>query len=165
MDYLRIGFGFDAHRFCAPGDSRPLILGGIKIPHSRGLEGHSDADVLTHAICDALLGAVGLGDIGKHFPDSDPQWKNARSVKLLATVYDKVRAAPLPPRKIVNIDATVVAQAPKIAPHEAAIKKSLSIVLQIDAERINIKATTTERMGFAGRGEGIAACAAVLLSI
>ena len=164
MDSLRIGFGFDAHRFCAPGDSRPLILGGIEIPDSRGLEGHSDADALTHAICDALLGAVGLGDIGKHFPDSDPQWKNARSVDLLAIVYGKIRATN-PRRKIVNIDATVVAQAPKIAPHEAAIKKSLSIVLQIDAEQINIKATTTERMGFAGRGEGIAACAAVLLSI
>ena len=164
MDSLRIGFGFDAHRFCAPGDSRPLILGGIEIPDSRGLEGHSDADALTHAICDALLGAVGLGDIGKHFPDSDPQWKNARSVDLLAIVYGKIRATN-PRRKIVNIDATVIAQAPKIAPHEAAIKKSLSIVLQIGAEQINIKATTTERMGFAGRGEGIAACAAVLLSI
>ena len=164
MDSLRIGFGFDAHRFCAPGDSRPLILGGIEIPDSRGLEGHSDADALTHAICDALLGAVGLGDIGKHFPDSDPQWKNARSVDLLAIVCGKIRATN-PRRKIVNIDATVVAQAPKIAPHESAIKKSLSIVLQIDAEQINIKATTTERMGFAGRGEGIAACAAVLLSI
>ena len=164
MDSLRIGFGFDAHRFCAPGDSRPLILGGIEIPDSRGLEGHSDADALTHAICDALLGAVGLGDIGKHFPDSDPQWKNARSVDLLAIVYGKIRATN-PRRKIVNIDATVVAQAPKIAPHEAAIKKSLSSVLQIGAERINIKATTTEKMGFAGRGEGIAACAAVLLSI
>ena len=164
MDSLRIGFGFDAHRFCDPGDSRPLILGGIEIPDSRGLEGHSDADALTHAICDALLGAVGLGDIGKHFPDSDPQWKNARSVDLLAIVYGKIRATN-PRRKIVNIDATVIAQAPKIAPHEAAIKKSLSIVLQIDAEQINIKATTTERMGFAGRGEGIAACAAVLLSI
>ena len=164
MDSLRIGFGFDAHRFCAPGDSRPLILGGIEIPDSRGLEGHSDADALTHAICDALLGAVGLGDIGKHFPDSDPQWKNARSVDLLAIVYGKIRATN-PRRKIVNIDATVVAQAPKIAPHEAAIKKSLSSVLQIGAEQINIKATTTERMGFAGRGEGIAACAAVLLSI
>ena len=164
MDSLRIGFGFDAHRFCAPGDSRPLILGGIEIPNSPGLEGHSDADALTHAICDALLGAVGLGDIGKHFPDSDPQWKNARSVDLLAIVYGKIRATN-PRRKIVNIDATVVAQAPKIAPHEAAIKKSLSIVLQIDAEQINIKATTTEKMGFAGRGEGIAACAAVLLSI
>ena len=164
MDSLRIGFGFDAHRFCDPGDSRPLILGGIEIPDSRGLEGHSDADALTHAICDALLGAVGLGDIGKHFPDSDPQWKNARSVDLLAIVYGKIRATN-PRRKIVNIDATVVAQAPKIAPHEAAIKKSLSSVLQIDAEQINIKATTTEKMGFAGRGEGIAACAAVLLSI
>ena len=164
MDSLRIGFGFDAHRFCEPGDSRPLILGGIKIPNSRGLEGHSDADALTHAICDALLGAVGLGDIGKHFPDSDPQWKNARSVDLLAIVCGKIRATN-PRRKIVNIDATIIAQAPKIAPHEAAIKKSLSIVLQIGVERINIKATTTERMGFAGRGEGIAACAAVLLSI
>ena len=164
MDSLRIGFGFDAHRFCEPGNSRPLILGGIEIPDSRGLEGHSDADALTHAICDALLGAVGLGDIGKHFPDSDPQWKNARSVDLLAIVYGKIRATN-PRRKIVNIDATIIAQAPKIAPHEAAIKKSLSIVLQIGAERINIKATTTEKMGFAGRGEGIAACAAVLLSI
>ena len=164
MDSLRIGFGFDAHRFCAPGDSRPLILGGIEIPDSRGLEGHSDADALTHAICDALLGAVGLGDIGKHFPDSDPQWKNARSVDLLAIVCGKIRATN-PRRKIVNIDATVIAQAPKIAPHEAAIKKSLSSVLQIGAAQINIKATTTERMGFAGRGEGIAACAAVLLSI
>ena len=164
MDSLRIGFGFDAHRFCAPGDSRPLILGGIEIPDSRGLEGHSDADALTHAICDALLGAVGLGDIGKHFPDSDPQWKNARSVDLLAIVCGKIRATN-PRRKIVNIDATIIAQAPRIAPHEAAIKKSLSSVLQIGAEQINIKATTTERMGFAGRGEGIAACAAVLLSI
>ena len=164
MDSLRIGFGFDAHRFCEPGDSRPLILGGIEIPDSRGLEGHSDADALTHAICDALLGAVGLGDIGKHFPDSDPQWKNARSVDLLAIVYGKIRTTN-PRRKIVNIDATVIAQAPRIAPYESAIKESLSSVLQIGAERINIKATTTERMGFAGRGEGIAACAAVLLSI
>ena len=162
MNHLRIGFGFDAHQFC---DSRSLILGGIVIPHPRGLAGHSDADVLTHAICDALLGAVGLGDIGKHFPDSEDKWKNARSVDLLATVYDKVRAAPLPPRKIINIDATIVAQAPKIAPHEAAIKKSLSSVLQIGAGQINIKATTTERMGFVGRDEGIAACAAVLLAV
>ena len=162
MNHLRIGFGFDAHQFC---DSRSLILGGIVIPHPRGLAGHSDADVLTHAICDALLGAVGLGDIGKHFPDSEDKWKNARSVDLLATVYDKVRAAPLPPRKIINIDATIVAQAPKIAPHEAAIKESLSSVLQIGAGQINIKATTTERMGFVGRDEGIAACAAVLLAV
>ena len=162
MNHLRIGFGFDAHQFC---DSRPLILGGIVIPHPRGLAGHSDADVLTHAICDALLGAVGLGDIGKHFPDSEDKWEKARSVDLLATVYDKVRAAPLPPRKIINIDATIVAQAPKIAPHEAAIKESLSSVLQIGAGQINIKATTTERMGFVGRDEGIAACAAVLLAV
>ena len=165
MDYLRIGFGFDAHRFCDPGDSRSLILGGIKIPDSPGLEGHSDADVLTHAICDALLGAVGLGDIGKHFPDTDTQWEGKSSIKLLAIAYDKVRATPPLRRRIVNIDTTIIAQAPRIAPHEAAIKKSLSSVLQIDAEQINIKATTTERMGFAGRGEGIAACAAVLLGI
>ena len=160
MDYLRIGFGFDAHQFC---DSRPLILGGIVIPHSRGLAGHSDADVLTHAICDALLGAVGLGDIGKHFPDTDTQWEGKSSIKLLAIAYDKVRAAPRPPRKIVNIDATVIAQAPKIAPYAEAMRKKIALPLGIDLTQINIKATTTEHMGFTGRSEGIAACAVVLL--
>ena len=163
MDYLRIGFGFDAHRFCDAGDSRSLILGGIKIPDSPGLEGHSDADALTHAICDALLGAVGLGDIGKRFPDSDPQWKGAHSIDLLAIVYKEVRDAPRPPRKIVNIDATVIAQAPKIAPYAEEMRKKIALPLGIDLTQINIKATTTEHMGFTGRSEGIAACAVVLL--
>ncbi len=155
---FRIGHGFDVHRF-APG--RKLILGGEQIPFELGLEGHSDADVLTHAICDALLGAAALGDIGKHFPDSDPAFKDANSLNLLREVMKRVRSGGW---EIGNIDATVIAEAPKLAPHIDAIRAKLGTAAGIDPEVVGIKATTSEGLGFTGRGEGIAAMAVVLLA-
>lgn len=154
---MRIGHGFDAHRL-APG--RDLILGGVTIPHDRGLHGHSDADVLTHAIIDALLGAAGLGDIGGKFPSSDPAWEGASSLDLLRRAYAEVRGEGL---AVSNIDATIVAEAPKLAPHVSAMRDALSRLLEVDPKQVNIKATTTDGMGFTGRGEGIAAFAIVLL--
>ena len=154
---IRIGHGYDVHQLVA---GRDLILGGVKIPHSKGLHGHSDADVLIHAICDACLGAAGLGDIGRHFPDTDAQYKNIDSRKLLRKVKEAIAQRGW---KIVNIDSTIVAQAPRIAPHLPHMIQNIAADLDIAAESVNIKATTTEKLGFAGREEGIAAHTVVLL--
>jgi 2-C-methyl-D-erythritol 2,4-cyclodiphosphate synthase len=155
---MRIGHGYDVHPLLA---GRDLVLGGVKIPHSKGLHGHSDADVLIHAICDACLGASGLGDIGRHFPDTDPQYKNIDSRKLLRKVKEAIAERGW---KIANIDSTIVAQAPRVAPYLTQMIANVSADLGIPVENINIKATTTEKLGFAGREEGIAAHAVVLLN-
>ena len=154
---MRVGFGYDVHPFVS---GRPLILGGIKIPYLFGLRGHSDADVLVHAICDALLGAVAEGDIGRHFPDTDPQYRDIKSTILLKKVLTKVREKGFRP---VNIDATVVAQKPKLFEIIPRMVKEIADVLEIEAERVNVKATTTEGLGFTGREEGIAAYAVALV--
>jgi 2-C-methyl-D-erythritol 2,4-cyclodiphosphate synthase len=154
---MRIGQGFDVHAL-VPG--RKLVIGGVHIPHHLGLEGHSDADVLLHAICDALLGAAGLGDIGRHFPDTDPQYSEIDSRMLLRDVAKKLAAGKY---RIVNVDATVVAQAPRLSPHFARMTGNIASDLAIQPAAINLKATTTEGLGFAGRGEGIAAMAVALL--
>ncbi|HMA89024.1 MAG TPA: 2-C-methyl-D-erythritol 2,4-cyclodiphosphate synthase [Burkholderiales bacterium] len=154
---MRIGQGFDAHAFV---EGRRLVLGGVTIPHARGLAGHSDADVLLHAICDALLGAAALGDIGRHFPDSDAQYKDADSRALLRAVAAKLAARGL---RAANVDATVVAQAPRLAPHVAQMVANIAADLGLARDRVNVKATTTERLGFAGREEGIAALAVALV--
>jgi 2-C-methyl-D-erythritol 2,4-cyclodiphosphate synthase len=155
---MRIGNGFDVHALVA---GRRLVLGGVTIPHERGLDGHSDADVLLHAICDALLGALALGDIGAHFPDTDPRWKGADSRVLLRHVASLAAAAGY---EVCNLDTTVIAQAPKLAPHVAAMVANVAADLGCAPAQVSIKATTTERLGFAGRGEGIAALATVLLA-
>jgi 2-C-methyl-D-erythritol 2,4-cyclodiphosphate synthase len=155
---MRIGIGYDVHALVA---GRPLIIGGVTVPHARGLDGHSDADVLLHAICDALLGALALGDLGQHFPDSDPKWKGADSRALLRHVVSLVRARGY---GVGNVDATVIAQAPKLAPFVAAMRDNVAADLGCDAACVSIKATTTERLGFEGREEGIAAQAVVLLT-
>jgi 2-C-methyl-D-erythritol 2,4-cyclodiphosphate synthase len=154
---MRIGNGFDVHALVA---GRPLILGGVTIPFERGLAGHSDADVLLHAVCDAILGALALGDIGTHFPDTDPQWKGVDSRVLLRHVAALALASNW---TIGNLDVTVVAQAPKIAPHVPEMVQNVAGDLGCDTGVVSIKATTTERLGFTGRGEGIAAMASVLL--
>ncbi len=154
---MRIGQGFDVHAFA---ENRKLILGGIEVPYHLGLAGHSDADVLIHAICDALLGAAGLGDIGHHFPDSDPQYAGIDSTKLLLEVMKSLAENNL---KVGNLDATVIAQKPKLAAHIPAMRRRLAGLLGIEPSLCNIKATTTEKLGFTGRGEGIAAQAVVLL--
>ncbi len=150
---VRTGLGIDTHAF-APG--RPLILGGVEIPHEQGLAGHSDADVLTHAVIDALLGAAGLGDIGGHFPDTDPRFKDADSVELLRTVVASLGEHGF---AIVNVDATVVLERPKLAPHRDAIRATLAAALGLPGGAVNVKATTGEGIGFVGRGEGAAAMA------
>jgi 2-C-methyl-D-erythritol 2,4-cyclodiphosphate synthase len=155
---VRVGLGYDAHRLVA---GRPLILGGVAIPHDQGLLGHSDADVLSHAIGDALLGAVGAGDLGTHFPDRDPAYQDISSLILLERIMELVRDRGFAP---VNVDATVVAQQPRLAPHIPAMQEKLAAVLGLMPAEVNIKATTTELMGFAGRGEGIAAYAVVLVA-
>lgn len=153
----RVGFGYDVHRFEA---GRRLVLGGIEIPSPRGLAGHSDADVVLHAVMDALLGAAGLGDIGVHFPPTDEQWRDRSSIDLLRTVRDM-----LPPGwQIENVDATVVAEHPRIGPYREAMRQAMATALQLDVSRVNIKATTNEQLGFVGRGEGIAALACAALS-
>ena len=154
---MRVGFGYDVHPFVS---GRPLILGGIKIPYLFGLKGHSDADVLVHAICDALLGAVAEGDIGRHFPDTDAQYRDIQSTILLKNVLTKVREKGFRP---VNIDATVVAQKPKLSEIIPRMVKEIADVLEIETERVNVKATTTEGLGFTGREEGIAAYAVALV--
>ena len=154
---MRIGHGYDVHRLIA---GRKLILGGVEIPYILGLDGHSDADVLLHAMMDALLGAAALGDIGHLFPDTDPAYKGISSLKLLAVVAARIREKGY---EIGNIDATVIAQKPKLAPFIEAMRKETARVLQIDPDRLNIKATTEERLGFSGREEGIAAHAVWLL--
>ena len=155
---MRIGQGFDAHALVS---GRKLVIGGVQVPHDKGLAGHSDADVLIHAVCDALLGAAGLGDIGKHFPDSDSRFKDIDSRKLLREVARLIEAERL---KVVNVDATVIAQAPKLAPHVAAMCANLAADLGIAPGAVNVKAKTTEKLGFVGRGEGIAAEAIALLT-
>ncbi|GFE56588.1 2-C-methyl-D-erythritol 2,4-cyclodiphosphate synthase [Geobacter sp. AOG1] len=154
---MRIGHGYDVHRLV---EGRKLILGGVDIPWEKGLLGHSDADVLLHAISDAILGAIGEGDIGRHFPDTDPQFKGADSLKLLAHVMG---LADRKGYRLGNVDATVVAQRPKLAPYIPAMRENIARVLAADADRINVKATTTEELGFCGRGEGIAAHAVALM--
>lgn len=155
---MRIGHGYDAHRFTP---NRPLILGGVRIPHEQGMEAHSDGDVLLHALCDALLGAAGLGDIGRHFPDTSQEFAGIDSRLLLRRVVAQLHERGL---TVGNADLTILAQAPKMAPHIDAMRRNIAADLQIDVGRINVKATTTERMGFVGRKEGIAAHAVVLLN-
>ncbi|MDH3900602.1 MAG: 2-C-methyl-D-erythritol 2,4-cyclodiphosphate synthase [Gammaproteobacteria bacterium] len=154
---MRVGQGFDAHAFQA---GSKLVLGGVLVPYDRGLQAHSDGDVVLHALCDALLGAAGLGDIGRHFPPDDAAYKDIDSRILLRKVVELVYGADL---RIANADITVVAQEPRLAPYVDAMRDTISSDLQLDDTRVNIKATTTEHMGFTGRGEGIAAFAVVLL--
>ena len=154
---MLIGQGVDAHRF-TPG--RPLVLGGVQVEHDQGLEAHSDGDVAIHALCDALLGAAGLGDIGRHFPDTDPSYAGIDSRVLLRDVVDSLRGRGL---AVGNADITIVAQRPRLAAYLPAMSRVLAQDLRCEPERVNVKATTTERMGFTGRGEGIAALAVVLL--
>ena len=155
---MRIGQGFDAHAFTA---GRKLVIGGVTIPHDKGLEGHSDADVLLHAICDALIGAAALGDIGRHFPDSDPKYKDIDSRKLLrATAALLVKNG----LGVVNLDATIIAQAPRMAPHIPAMITNIAADLGVPQSDVSVKAKTTERLGFTGRGEGIAAEAVALIA-
>lgn len=154
---MRVGNGFDVHALVA---GRKLVLGGVTIPYERGLQGHSDADVLLHAICDAVLGALGAGDIGTHFPDSDPRYKGADSRVLLREVWRRASDAGY---ALGNADATVIAQAPKLAPYIAQMTANIAAELGAGTDRVNVKATTTDRLGFAGRGEGIAALVTVLL--
>ena len=155
---MRIGQGYDVHAFA---ENRKLILGGVEIPFEKGLAGHSDADVLIHAICDALLGAAAMGDIGKHFPDTDADFENIDSRILLRHVAGLLEKEGY---KVGNIDATIIAQRPKMLPHINTMRENLSADLKIDITQLNIKATTTEKLGFEGRGEGIAAQAIVLLN-
>ena len=154
---IRTGTGFDAHRF---GEGRRLMLGGLEIPGARGLQGHSDADVLLHALTDALLGAAALGDIGMHFPDSDPKWKGAASRVFVERACAMLAEAGW---GIANADLTLIAQAPKIQPHRESIRGSIAAILGVDVKRVSLKATTTDHMGFIGREEGIAAQALVTL--
>jgi 2-C-methyl-D-erythritol 2,4-cyclodiphosphate synthase len=155
---IRVGQGFDVHALV---EGRPLIIGGVTIPHTHGLAGHSDADVLLHAVTDAVLGAAGLGDIGRHFPDTDPAYKGADSRVLLRAAMDKIRQAGW---RVVNVDATVHAQAPKIGPHAQAMVANIAQDLDIDTQMVNIKAKTNEGLGHLGRKEGIAANVVALLS-
>ncbi|MBI3149615.1 MAG: 2-C-methyl-D-erythritol 2,4-cyclodiphosphate synthase [Betaproteobacteria bacterium] len=154
---MRIGTGFDVHALV---EGRKLILGGVDIPYQRGLAGHSDADVLLHAICDALLGAAALGDIGRHFPDTEARWKGVDSRLLLREVVVRVAARGFRPS---NVDATVIAQAPRLAPHLPSMVANIAADLGLPLDAVNVKATTTEKLGFTGRGEGIAAEAVALL--
>ena len=156
---MRIGMGYDVHRLV---EGRKLVLGGVTIPFKRGLLGHSDADVLVHAVCDALLGAAGMGDIGQHFPDSDPKYKDMFSLKILAGICDMIRSQGF---VIENIDSTILAEAPRIEPYKEEMKKNIAHALEIDMKRINIKATTTEGLGMFGKGEGIGAMSVALIEI
>jgi 2-C-methyl-D-erythritol 2,4-cyclodiphosphate synthase len=154
---LRVGSGVDVHAF-GPGEF--VMLGGVRVPHSHGLIAHSDGDVLLHALCDALLGAAALGDIGQHFKDTDPQWRGADSAGFVTAVLAKVRAAGF---SVVNADLTVIGQAPRVAPYRAAMQARIAQLLAVAVRQVNIKATTTEGLGFLGRAEGLAAQAVVLL--
>jgi len=154
---VKIGQGYDVHPLVA---GRKLVIGGVEIAHHKGLQGHSDADVLLHALCDALLGAAGLGDIGRHYPDSDPQYSEIDSRMLLRDVAKKLAGLKL---KVVNVDATIIAEAPRMAPHMPRMIGNIAADLGVQPAAVNIKATTTERLGFIGRGEGIAAQAIVLV--
>jgi 2-C-methyl-D-erythritol 2,4-cyclodiphosphate synthase len=155
---IRVGHGFDVHRLVV---GRPFILGGVAIPHETGPLGHSDADVLAHAICDALLGACALGDLGGHFPDTDPQWQGADSMRLLAAVHELVVRHGY---TLANIDATVVVQRPKLAPHLADVRECIAEVLAIDIDCVSVKAKTSEGLGYTGDGSGIAAYAVALVT-
>ena len=155
---LRIGHGYDVHAFA---EGRKLILGGVDIPHDRGLLGHSDADVLVHALADAVLGAIRGGDIGKLFPDTDPEWEGVDSMRLLAAVAAKVRSEGF---EIIDVDSVIAAQAPKMAPHRQQMRANLAAAMGIAVENVGVKATTTERLGFEGREEGISATAVALLA-
>jgi 2-C-methyl-D-erythritol 2,4-cyclodiphosphate synthase len=148
-----VGIGYDSHRLLA---GRRMVIGGVEIPGELGLDGHSDADVLAHAVTDALLGAAGLGDIGEHFPDTDERWRDADSMQLLAEVVESVQGAGL---EVLNVDCTVVMERPKLAPHRRAIRERLAEALGLDLRRVNVKASTGEGIGFVGRGEGVAALA------
>lgn len=154
---MRIGHGYDVHRL---DEGRKLIIGGVDIPYEKGLLGHSDADVLLHAISDAILGAIAEGDIGRHFPDTDPRYKGADSLKLLEHVRELAEAKGF---RLGNVDATIVAQRPKMAPHISRMRENIAQVLNSNVDLVNVKATTTEELGFCGRGEGIAAHAVVLM--
>lgn len=154
---MRIGQGYDVHQLV---EGRPLIIGGIEIPHEKGLLGHSDADVLLHTVADAVLGAIAEGDIGKHFPDTDPAYKGADSAKLLSHVWELVKQKGY---KLGNIDCTIIAQRPKMAPHIPKMRQRISELLEADLDQVNVKATTTEKLGFCGREEGIASQVTVLL--
>ena len=157
MADMRIGAGYDVHRLV---ENRKLVIGGVEIPFRKGLLGHSDADVLLHAVCDALLGALGLGDIGQHFPDSDPGYRDIASTRLLTRTYQKVTRAGF---GIVNLDSTVFAQAPRLAPYRQRMRETIAGLLGLPVARVSVKATTTEGLGPMGRGEGIAAACTVLL--
>ncbi|WP_306599847.1 2-C-methyl-D-erythritol 2,4-cyclodiphosphate synthase [Geothrix sp. 21YS21S-2] len=157
---IRVGQGFDVHRFAEPGDGRPLVLMGCRVAHDRGLLGHSDADVMVHALMDALLGAAGLGDIGQHFPDTDPAYRGADSVDLLAAVMTALKAGGW---SVVNADVCLIGERPKLAPHRDAMRARIAPVLGLAPQDLNVKATTTEKLGFTGRGEGLAAQAVVLI--
>ncbi len=157
LDMFRIGFGYDVHRLV---EGRPLILGGVEIPYAFGLEGHSDADVLTHAVIDAIIGALGAGDIGRHFPDTDPAYKGVSSLSMLGTVMDMVKGDGY---RLNNLDTTITAQAPKLAPHLSNMRGRLSEILEASIGQINIKATTSEGLGFCGKREGMEAFAVVSL--
>ena len=154
---MRIGIGYDVHRLTV---GRKLVLGGVTIPFEKGLLGHSDADVLVHAVCDALLGAAGLGDIGLHFPDADPKYKDISSIKILDKTYELVNSKNF---KIANIDSTIFADAPKLSPYKEAMKKNIARSIEIEPECVNVKATTFEGLGMIGKGEGIGAMCVVLI--
>jgi 2-C-methyl-D-erythritol 2,4-cyclodiphosphate synthase len=154
---VRIGSGFDVHAFGA-GDS--IVLGGVRIPHTRGVIAHSDGDVVLHALCDAMLGAAGLGDIGMHFPDTDPVWKGVESRRFVAAVLEMLAVRKL---KVCNTDITILAQGPKVSPYRLEIRRSIAQMLGVTENQVNVKATTTEHLGFVGRNEGLAAQAVVLL--
>ena len=154
---MRIGYGYDVHKLV---ENRKLILGGVEIPYEKGLLGHSDADVLVHAVIDAVLGALALGDIGKHFPDTDPQYKGADSLKLLEIVAQRVKEAGY---RVSNIDVTMIAQRPKLRPHIEQMEKNIAAAVGVDVSRINVKATTEEKLGFTGTEEGMACHAVCLL--
>lgn len=154
---MRLGIGYDVHKLV---EGRKLLIGGVQIPHDKGLLGHSDADVLLHAICDALLGAAGLGDLGEHFPDTDSQWKGIHSLVLLKETAKKILSLGF---KVNNVDCVIIAETPKMSPYRSAMKTNIAAALQVDVNQINIKATTEEGLGFTGKKEGIAAWAVVTI--
>jgi 2-C-methyl-D-erythritol 2,4-cyclodiphosphate synthase len=156
----RVGIGYDVHAFVAPEAQRPLVIGGVTISHERGLAGHSDADVLLHALVDALLGAAGLGDIGTHFPSSDPRWRDAASIAFLTYTLDLLAEQGW---RIGNVDATIVAERPRLTPHVPAMRARLAEALGLPLDAISVKAKTTDGLGFTGRSEGIACCAIALI--
>ena len=157
---IRVGQGFDVHRFADPAEGRPLMLMGVAVPHDRGLRGHSDADVMLHALMDALLGAAGLGDIGEHFPDTDPAYRGADSAGLLAAVMASLAEGGW---RVVNADVCLIGERPKLAPHREAMRARIAPILGLEPQDLNVKATTTEQLGFTGRGEGLAAQAVALI--